>query len=589
MSIPVHRDDLLKWNGWGYKDSFFFINSDGDAEFTGNRYKIGNTVMPNLTKLLTEQLGCSLEDKRVAQNSIEIPQRKICEDFTQQLDSIKLSYSIDDHDRLFRSHGHTLEEIYKLRYGKIERIPDIVLFPTQHQQIVDLVKMAEQFNVVLIPFGGGTNVTKAVSCEETENRLICSVDTSQMNKILWINENNLTCRVQSGIIGQDLERSLELKGFCTGHEPDSYEFSSVGGWISTRASGMKKNRYGNIEDIVVHFTIATTKGVMEYGCVAPRLSANSDIHQIFLGHEGTLGIITEATLKIRPLPKYRRYGSIVFPDFDQGIDFMREVAKEHCAPSSVRLMDHEQFLFGQSLKAKDDSIVSNFVDGMKKLYVNRWKGINLQTICAATLLFEDDSIDEIRKSERTIYGIAKKFNGFAGGEENGERGYQLTFAIAYLRDIGLDYQVVSESFETSCPWDCVKDLCGNVKKRLMAECRKHKLEHDPYISCRVTQVYDVGAVIYFYFAFNGKGVENPIDVYEEIEHSAREEILENGGCISHHHGVGKIRQRFLPDTVGQVGIDILKGVKNDLDPTNIFAANNGAYHLSSVKEMKVKF
>jgi len=205
---------------------------------------------------------------------------------------------------------------------------------------------------------------------------------------MWIDEKNLTARIQAGINGQELERQLGEKGYCTGHEPDSMEFSTLGGWVATRASGMKKNQYGNIEDLLVHCTVVTPKGTIQKSCQVPRISNGPDIHHFILGSEGTLGVITDATLKIRPLPQLVKYGSVVFPNLDDGIKFMREVARQRCAPASLRLLDNEQFSFGQALKTEMGSILQSFVDGFKKFYITKMKGFDPKQICAATLVFE---------------------------------------------------------------------------------------------------------------------------------------------------------------------------------------------------------
>lgn len=275
-----------------------------------------------------------------------MPQPIVNEEVVKELQTSAISYSFDASDRLFRSHGHTLHEIFTLRQDKFKRVPDIVVWPKAHEEVVVLVKLAAQHNAVIIPFGGGTSVSGALQCPENENRMIISLDTSQMNRVLWIDHQNLTAHIESGIIGQDLEKELAKHGLCTGHEPDSYEFSTLGGWVATRASGMKKNIYGNIEDLLVRVKMVTPKGTVERNCQVPRISSGPDIHHFILGSEGTLGVITEVTLKVRPLPECQKYGSLIFPDFDSGVQFMREVAKQQLKPASVRLMDNEQFIFG---------------------------------------------------------------------------------------------------------------------------------------------------------------------------------------------------------------------------------------------------
>jgi len=574
--IPKRRQDMLKWNGWGYRDTNFTINSDNICEVTGDRYKISGHKLPLLKDWFIGMMGASIDRKSLSQPEMkadQIPNVISNESFFLDLKETNISFSDDPQDRLLRAHGHTMDELFMLRYGKFERIPDLVVWPTTQAEVEILVKLACKHNVAIIPYGGGTSVTWALMCPTNENRMIVSLDTSQLNKILWVDEKNLTARIQSGINGQELERQLKEKGFCTGHEPDSMEFSTLGGWIATRASGMKKNQYGNIEDLLVHMTVVTPKGTFQKSCQVPRISNGPDIHHFILGSEGTLGVITDAVLKIRPLPQLVKYGSVVFPSFEDGICFMREVARLKCPPASIRLLDNEQFAFGQSLKTETSSLFQSFVDGFKKFYITKLKGFEPSQICAATLLFEGNK-EEVANHEIKIYSIAKQFRGLPAGEENGEKGYQLTFAIAYLRDLAFDYYIIAESFETSAPWDKVSQLIKNVKKCLERSCKNAGVQYPIYSSARVTQVYDSGACIYFYFGLNYYGLSDPVRVYNEIETAARDEILASGGSLSHHHGVGKIRRQWMKQTVGEQGIGMIEAVKKYVDPNNIFASGN---------------
>lgn len=146
--------------------------------------------------------------------------------------------------------------------------------------------------------------------------------------------------------------------------------------------------------------------------------------------------------------------------------------------------------------------------------------------------------------------------------------------IGYLRDFGFRYNFIAESFETSIPWKDVSKMCTAVNKRIVTECKKLGVQREPFISSRVTQVYDTGAVVYVYFGFLYFGLKDPVGVYSQVEDAARDEIMKYGGCISHHHGVGKLRKKFLPRSIGETGIELLKGVKKTVDPNNIFATGN---------------
>jgi len=419
-SIPKIRTEILKWNGWGYKDTQFELGEDGKGTLTGDRYELSGKTLPAMKDWMVKQFDIDLTKTTTAQPEMQnIPPPTLNQPFLDAVNSLpNASVSLLDEDRIFRAHGHTLDEVFTLREGTFQRIPDAVIWPSCHDDVVQIVQKACEVDVVIIPFGGGTSVTGALLCPVDETRMIVSLDMSQMHKILWVNPDNLTACVETGIIGQDLERNLKKIGFCTGHEPDSMEFSSLGGWVATRASGMKKNIYGNIEDIVVHVKVVTPQGVIEKDCMVPRVSTGPDVHHYVLGSEGTLGVITEVILKIRPVPPCKRYGSLVFPDFNSGVKCLREVARLRAAPASIRLMDNLQFQFGAALKPEMHSLLGTLVDGLKKFYVTRLKGFDPTQLSVATLLFEGTD-DDVEAQEKRLYSIASEFGGIPGGERTG--------------------------------------------------------------------------------------------------------------------------------------------------------------------------
>eukprot|EP00051_Salpingoeca_urceolata_P007868 m.101232 g.101232 ORF g.101232 m.101232 type:complete len:756 (-) comp15448_c0_seq3:111-2378(-) len=571
---PEHRQDVLKWNGWGYRDSFFKLNDAGLMMFTGTRYELSGEEMPQFRQWMEDTMGMDVNVMAPAQERVpDVAAPIIDHAFLKDIEGHHAGLSTQTEDRLFHSHGHTCEEMFVLRHGTPGRVPDAVVWPGSHANVEAIVAAAAKHNICIIPFGGGTTVTGAVQCPENEHRMIVSLDMTKMSRILWVDEDNMVAHIEAGIVGVELEKQLAKLGVCTGHEPDSSEFSTLGGWVATRASGMKKNVYGNIEDLVVRIRFVTPTGTIEKSCQAPRISAGPDIHQFILGSEGVFGVVTEVTMKVRKLPEAREYGSIVFPDFTTGVACLREIAEARAQPASIRLVDNDQFVFGRALKPRSPSIFASFMDSLKTFYVTKWKGFEPTQLCVATLLFEG-SKEDVARQQQQIYAFAAKHKGLPAGAENGKRGYFLTWLIAYLRDIGLEYKYVSESFETSAPWSVIEKLCRNVKDRIVAECKLLGVANPPLASCRVTQSYDAGACVYFYYGFSYDGLADPLGAFHRVEVAARDEVLANGGCISHHHGVGKIRQQWLEQTLSSGGVDMLRAVKRQVDPQNIMGAAN---------------
>jgi alkyldihydroxyacetonephosphate synthase len=585
---------------WGFADTRFAVDPNGQVVLTGKRYSLAGEPLPNLLPWIRQVMESDLpvEDVHAWSFPPPIPAAVRNERFLKDLAGFAQAeqWSEDPVVRLRHGHGHTQEEMYALKYGKIERVPDVVFWPTSEEQVDKLVQAAGRHGVVLIPYGGGTNVTDALRCPEHEQRTIVSVDMRRMNAIRWIDPVNRMACIEAGAVGRHIVEQLGQHGFTMGHEPDSIEFSTLGGWVATHASGMKKNRYGNIEDIVLDVTVYTAAGKLTRtptgrtsDSIAPRESVGIDPRLWLFGSEGKLGIITSAVVKLFPLPEVQHYGSVLFPDFETGVAFMYDLAQSGQPPASVRLVDNMQFQFSMALKpaSKGWKVQKS---KLEKLFVTKLKGFDPLKMTACTLVFEG-SRREVEQQEELLYGLAKKHGGMAAGGENGARGYQLTFGIAYIRDFVMDHWVLAESFETSVPWSQCLSLCENVKKRLYDECAQRGIPGKPFVTCRVTQVYDTGVAVYFYFAFAYKGVENPTQVYLDIERAARDEVLRQGGSLSHHHGIGKLRQEFLPQIASGALLDWQRDMKRAIDPDDIFGCANqsvakGLEHASEAGDVK---
>ena len=418
----------------------------------------GGQYLPKFGTYVSDNMHTDLDSTDPAQPDMDAAAPNLNHAFLEELGSEHLSRrSFAKWERIMHSHGACLEEVWQLRYEKIPKLCDVVVYPGDTPQVERLVKLAQKHNVVLVPYGGGTNVTKSLKLNMTETRMIVSVDMGRMNRVKWVDkENNLAC-VGAGIMGQDLERDLMKYGVCTGHEPDSQEYSTMGGWVSTRASGMKKNTYGNIEDIVLNFTYVTPTGTYTRVAPWPRVSNGPDMMHMVMGSEGNFGIVTDVTCRVRPVPQTKIYESMIFKDYEIGIKFMHAVSRTSCWPSSIRLVDNTQFQMGASLKPEENSQWHAFVEAAKKFFVVKIKGFDPNEMSAVTMLFEGDEA-WARAGHKQIVELGKSFGGLVGGPENGMRGYLLTFLIAYTRDLAMHHHTLGESFELSCPWSKVSEL-----------------------------------------------------------------------------------------------------------------------------------
>ncbi|MCA9922442.1 MAG: FAD-binding oxidoreductase, partial [Anaerolineales bacterium] len=340
---------------WGFTDSTFKRNGGYTVSFTGSRYALSGTEMPEFLPFVEEMLDIKLDLNYVKPEVTDKPAADpvFNDTFWQTLQQAfpASQYSYEKLERIVHSHGQTTaDEVYKVIYGRLDRIVDLVVYPESDEDVEKLVALAQKHNVCLVPYGGGTSVSCALQLPGSDPRMMVAVDMRRMNKIVWIDRENYRAEVQAGMTGKQLEEELEAQGFTSGHEPDSLELSTVGGWIATNASGMKKNRYGNIEQIVENVTMITPRGVIEQKESMPRISIGMQPQQMFFGSEGNLGIITKAVIKIHKLPEAKKYGSLVFPDFKSGTNFLYDLMRSGTLPASVRLLDNVQFRFGSALK-----------------------------------------------------------------------------------------------------------------------------------------------------------------------------------------------------------------------------------------------
>jgi len=573
---PPADTDAESLDVWGFRDTHFDFSENGHVIIRGNRYELSGRELPRFLPWVREvlQIEVSPKDIHAPQYPTVVPESMFPSDLRAALQTVLSPSQIDisPEIRLRHGHGHTQEEMFAIKYTALGRTPDVVVFPESEQQVTALIEMAKQHNATLIPYGGGTNVTDALRCFPNERRSIISVDMRRMNRILWIDRANMLACIEAGAVGRHIMSELRRYGVTMGHEPDSVEFSTLGGWIATNASGMKKNKYGNIEDLVLDVSVATASGTLERSSSSPRESVGMDLRRLIFGSEGTLGIVTSAVVKIFSLPEEQQYGSVLFPSFEDGFKFMYDLTRESTPPASVRLVDNLQFQFGLALKPKSNSI-GKLKSKVERFVVTKVKGFEPEKMVACTLVFEGTS-DEVAQQQKDVYRIAARHGGMKAGAENGRRGYQLTYSIAYIRDFLMNYYIIAESFETSVSWSNALDLCTNVKRKLQEEYSRRGLPGKPFVTARVTQVYRTGVCIYFYFGFYYKGIPNPQEVYLELENIARDEILKCGGSLSHHHGVGKLRRAFLPRIMSPTTLQWKRDLKKTLDPQNIFGAGN---------------
>ncbi|MFT4110819.1 FAD-binding oxidoreductase [Propionicimonas sp.] len=573
--------DPTTWDHrWGFHDTKLVVFGDNSVEMTGSRYNLCGYRMPYLIPFINNELDVTIDfsSPRPLTTDHKVTAAARNEGFLTALAGALRpdQRSDDDRERLLHSHGQTTtEEVSRVLYDNLDRCVDLVVWPESDEDCQALVTLAVEHDVVLIPFGGGTNVSSALLVPDAERRMVVSVDTRRMNRILSIDRANLTATVQAGVTGSRLEELLAKEGLTCGHEPDSSELSTLGGWIATNASGMKKNRYGNIEDLVENFTLITPAGTIEQEYATPRQSPGIQLQKALFGSEGNLGLITRAVIHVHALPAAKKYGSVIFADWATGVSFMEALNRTGVKPASIRLVDNLQFRLGQSLKAapSGSKVVMSKVE---QVFVTRIKGFDHHTMVAATIVYEGSDA-EVAVQEKVVAQTARQFGGIQGGSGNGERGYMLTYAIAYLRDFLADYYIIGETYETTVPWNRIHDVCEAVDRVANSEHRRLGFPGRPFTSPRLTQMYHSGVCLYFTHGLYHRGIEGGDEKFAEMERNIRAAIMDAGGSISHHHGVGKLRRWVVDRVASPENVAAVKALKAAVDPQNVFAVGNNIF------------
>ncbi len=476
--------------------------------------------------------------------------------FPQVLNSLskivgEKNVSTDDFDRAYFSHGKSYLDIIKLRLGIIETPPDAVVCPRDENEIIKIVKLCDSKGIPVTPFGGRSSVTRSA---ETPKGGISLDMTRHMNKVIKVSDVNSSVTVQPGIYGPELEDYLNnyMGGYTCGHLPQSFEFSTVGGWVANRGAGQASTGYGKIEDIVLSMRMVTPKGIVET-IDYPAEALGPDIDQILIGSEGSFGIMTEVTLKIRQyLPKNTVLSSFAFTDFDSAIMAMREIMQgQFGKPYLFRISDPEETDIAFKMKEKDGTL------GDKIL---RFLGYKPPNRCLMFVTVEGD-FHYTRLVKRKIKTVARKNGGFYTGTSPTSKWLEQRFSSCYLRDPLMDLGIMTDTLETAVNWENLIPLWSAVRRYI---------KERPNTACmtHISHCYENGANLYFTFLSPMK-IGNEIDDYLNFHKGIIDTIKANKGSLSHHHGIGRLFAPWMEMEIGKTGLGMIQAIKDYFDPKGV--------------------
>ncbi len=543
----------LRWNGWGR-------NSDA--------FELGKHE-PDVWAWLQETLGLDTfgEHRACEIDQVSMPEPRLDDSVVAKLTAIvgEDGLKLDRYERAFHSRGRSYPDLLDLRSGTIDPAPDAVAYPGTEDQVVQLVALADASGFALVPFGGGSSVVGGVTSMAGPGQAgVVTVDTTRLDRVLSVDEESLTARVQAGAYGPELERQLQRRGFTLGHYPQSFQFSTLGGWIAARGAGQQSNRYGKAEEWLVSANVATPRGLWTTEGF-PASAAGPSIGHLIAGGEGALGIITEATVAIHAMPEDSDYRGYLFREFSDAVAAAREIMQHGLPVAMIRVSDGDESHFLQrfSQLRKPPGRVQKVADDLLEL--TGWGEGR-----AMMLIGIEGDRDNVKAAHARASSIVRRHRAFPLGQSAGKSWYKGRFALPYLRDPLLDRGVAVDTLETSTHWSNIHALhekvIGAIRDALRGQ--RAKPSDRAIVMCHLSHCYDDGASLYFTFVFPQRQPDARSQ-WRAVKHAACEAIADGGGTISHHHGVGTDHAPWLRREKGEIGYRLLRAIKDDVDPNGV--------------------
>lgn len=463
--------------------------------------------------------------------------------------------SSDTYERAARTYGKSTRDIIRGANRQFGAPPDLVAFPRSERDVIDLLDWCAGAGAAVVPYGGGTSVCGGVEpgLIRGDYRGTVSMDLGGLNRILEIDRTSRAARIEGGIFGPALEDGLRTHGLTLRHFPQSFEFSTLGGWIATRSGGHYATLYTHIDEFVESLRVVTPTGVSQSRRL-PGSGAGPSPDRFLIGSEGTLGIITEAWMRLQDRPRFRATASVKFPGVDgflRGAEAVRLLSQSGLHPSNCRLIDAAEAQTGGAGDGKSALLVLGFESSDHPL--ETWGARALEICRSAGGEFGE--------------GALRSRGGDDGAAEDPAGAWRQSFLRApYMRDVLILMGAVVETFETAVTWDRFGEFYRAVNEAGMAAIRK--VCGEGRMTCRFTHVYPDGPAPYFTVMAPGrKGSQ--LTQWDDIKSAVSEAIISHGGTITHHHAVGRDHRPWYDRQRPDVFARALRAAKAELDPAGI--------------------
>ena len=515
---------------------------------------------PAAQEMLRSELG--LQDGEgvapVPLEEVRLPEARLPEATAARLrDVVGAEHLLGDRaSRVTHAAGKGYVDLVRMRAGDATGAPDAVVAPGSADEVAAVLRACSDAGVAVVPFGGGTSVVGGVEPLRDGFGSVVSLDLRRLDRLTSVDRDSLTATFDPGVLGPAAEAALAGKGLTLGHFPQSFEFSTVGGWVATRSAGQASTGHGRIDELVEGVSLVAPVGEVRTSPV-PASAAGPSLRELVVGSEGALGVISEVTLRVRPRPLARRYEAWSFRSFEEGTAAFRVMEQAEASPDVARLSDEEETRLTMALGSSGSR-----AERLGRSYL-RLRGH--EGGCLTIVGFEGEEDEVARRRERSAASL-RAGGGVYLGQRAGRAWEHGRYRAPYLRDELLGRGVLVETLETATSWSGLLGL-----HRAVADALRETLSGRgaaPLVMCHVSHLYRTGASLYFTFlARQERGAE--VEQWRAAKTAASDAIVASGGTITHHHAIGRDHLPWMPAEVGETGVDLLRAAKERLDPAGV--------------------
>lgn len=503
---------MRRWNGWG-DDATRMDLPDNGLEFLQERIGAGQR----------------LPDAALADVMASVPASRL---------SPHPLISTDIEQRVRHARGQSLPDWLAMHSGQPGQFPDGVAFPESAAEIRELLQYCLRENVMLIPYGGGTSVAGHINPLSTD-RPVLTLSLARMNRLLELDEPSQLATFGAGVAGPYLESQLRAKGYTLGHFPQSFELSTLGGWVASRSSGQQSLRYGRIEQLFAGGQMETPRGPLEIPAF-PASSAGPDLRELVLGSEGRLGVISEVKVRVTPLAERERFYVVVFPSWHLARRAAQALVQSKVALSMLRLSNPVETETQLALAGHPGQIA------WLEKYLG-WRGAS-EGKCMMTLGITGQP-SQCRAIRAQAKRLVSHHKGVWTGTLLGKKWAAKRFLMPYLREALWEQGYAVDTLETATNWSNVDSLMNRIEQCLQTAAGEHGLR--THVFTHLSHMYAQGCSIYTTYVFpNRPSYEETEAAWRDMKQQTSEVIVTNGGTISHQHGVGKDHAPYLPTEKG---------------------------------------